>query len=160
MSNFTHFNDEGRALMVDVSDKETTLRTAVAAGSVYVNSETFALIEQGKMKKGDVLAVAQVAGILAAKRTSDIIPMCHPIVVSGIDISFTMDEKRNAVDITTTVRCSEKTGVEMEALTAVSVAALTIYDMCKSAQKDIRIDNIRLLQKSGGKSGDYTAKEN
>jgi len=157
MSKLTHFNDEGHAKMVDVSEKQMTLREAVAIGTVYVNTETFGLIKRSEIKKGDVLAVAQVAGIMAAKRTSDIIPMCHPIAVTGVDISFDTDEKNNAINITATVRCKGETGVEMEALLAVSTAALTIYDMCKAVQKDIEISNIRLLKKSGGKSGDYDA---
>jgi len=154
MAELTHFNGEGRAKMVDVSEKQTTLREAVAGGTVHVNAETFGLISRGEMAKGDVLAVAQVAGIMAAKRTSGLIPMCHPIAITGVDVSFAPDEKRNAIDITATVRCKGETGVEMEALTAVATAALTIYDMCKAAQKDIEISNIRLLRKTGGKSGD------
>ena len=156
MQELTHFNNEGRAKMVDVSEKPATQREAVAGGTVNVNAETFKLIQRGELKKGDVLAVAQVAGIMAAKRTSEIIPMCHPIVITGVDVSFAPDEKRNTIDITATVRCKGETGVEMEALFAVSAAALTIYDMCKAAQKDIEISNIRLLAKSGGKSGDYS----
>jgi len=152
MADLTHFNDEGRARMVDVSEKQATLREATAAGTVIVNAETFGLIMRGEMKKGDVLAVAQVAGIMAAKRTPDLIPMCHPIAITGVDIAFGQDAERNSIDITATVRCKGETGVEMEALTAVSVAALTIYDMCKAVQKDIEIGNIRLLSKSGGKS--------
>jgi cyclic pyranopterin phosphate synthase len=141
--------------MVDVSAKEITLRTATAAGTVILNADTFALVEAGKMKKGDVLAVAQVAGIMAAKKNAELIPMCHPIALTGVDIAFTLDREKNTIDIAATVRCKGETGVEMEALTAVSVTALTIYDMCKAVQKDIVIDNIRLLSKSGGKSGDY-----
>jgi len=160
MSNLTHFNNEGRAKMVDVSDKPSTVRKAVAGGSVIVNSETFKLITQGRIEKGDVLAVAQVAGIMAAKRTSDIIPMCHPIAITSVDISFSPDEESSVIDITATVRCKGETGVEMEALTAVSVAALTIYDMCKAVQKDIRISEIRLLSKTGGNSEDFVSKEN
>jgi len=151
MNELTHFNDQGRARMVDVSEKPVTMREAVAGGTVYVNAETFGLIKRGEVKKGDVLAVAQIAGITAAKRTSDLIPMCHPIAITGIDISFTPDEERYVIDITATVRCKGETGVEMEALTAVSVAALTIYDMCKAAQKDIVISDVRLLRKTGGK---------
>ena len=151
----SHFNDEGRARMVDVSGKDITLREAEAGGTVFVNAETFGLIARGEVKKGDVLAVAQVAGIMAAKRTPELIPMCHPIAISGIDIAFAPDAERCAIEITATVRCKGETGVEMEALTAVSAAALTIYDMCKAAQKDIEISNIRLLSKSGGKSGKY-----
>jgi len=159
MAELTHINNEGRAKMVDVSEKQTTLRVAVAGGTVHVNSDTLRLIIRGGIKKGDVLAVAQTAGIMAAKRTSDIIPMCHPIVITGVDISFTPDEKRSTIDITATVRCKGETGVEMEALNAVAVTALTIYDMCKAAQKDIEISNIRLLRKSGGKSGEYIRDE-
>ena len=156
MSNFTHFNNEGRALMVDVSDKASSSRVAVAVGSVFVSAETFRLIACGELKKGDVLAVAQVAGIMAAKRTSDLIPMCHPLVIAGVDLSFVLDDSRLAVDITASVRCKGETGVEMEALAAVSVAALTIYDMCKAVQRDIVIGNIRLIRKSGGSSGEYS----
>ena len=152
---FTHFNDQGRAKMVDVGEKSPTRRTATAAARVLVNEETFALIRSGGMKKGDVLTVAQVAGVMGAKRAADLIPMCHPILMGGIDLSLHLDEQRCAVEIQATVSCDGRTGVEMEALTAVSVAALTIYDMCKAVQKDMRITNIRLLEKSGGKSGDY-----
>ncbi len=159
MSELTHFNDEGRAKMVDVSEKAPTLRTATAAGTVLLNAETFALVEAGRIKKGDVLAVAQVAGIMGAKKNFELIPMCHPLMLTGVDISFELDQEKNAVYISATVRCKGETGVEMEALTAVSVAALTIYDMCKAAQKDITIDNIRLLTKRGGKSGDYKRAE-
>jgi len=156
MAELTHLNNEGRAKMVDVSEKRTTLREAVAGCTVILNAETFGLIKRGEVQKGDVLAVAQVAGIMAAKRTSDIIPMCHPISITGADISFSSDDERYIIDITATVRCTGETGVEMEALSAVTVAALTIYDMCKAVQKDIKIDNIRLLKKTGGKS-DYKA---
>jgi cyclic pyranopterin phosphate synthase len=159
MGELTHFNEQGRAKMVDVSDKGQTLRTAAARGTVKLNAETFGLVRTGRMKKGDVLSVAQVAGIMAAKRNSDLIPMCHPIALTGVDISFELSAETNTIDILATVRCKGETGVEMEALTAVSVAALTIYDMCKAAQKDIVIDNIRLLRKSGGKSGDYVFME-
>jgi len=154
MAELTHINNEGRAKMVDISDKKKTQRSAVAGCTVVLNAETFGMIKRGDVQKGDVLAVAQVAGIMAAKRTSDIIPMCHPITITGADISFSSDEKRNVIDITATVRCTGETGVEMEALTAVTTAALTIYDMCKAVQKDIKIDNIQLLEKTGGKS-DY-----
>ena len=157
MSGLTHFNEEGRAKMVDVSEKQTTLREAVAACSVLVNEETFEMIKCGDVKKGDVLAVAQVAGIMAAKRTSNFIPMCHPVSISGVDISFDPDDEFNIINITATVRCNGETGVEMEALLAVTTAALTIYDMCKANQRDIEISNVRLLKKTGGKSGDYIA---
>ena len=158
MSKLTHFNEDGRARMVDVSEKDITVREATAGGKVIVNEETFSLIQHGKMKKGDVLAVAQVAGIMAAKRTTETIPMCHPIMITGVDISFSLDETAKTIEIKATVRCKGETGVEMEALNAVTAAALTIYDMCKAVQKDIEISNIRLLKKSGGKSGDYEAK--
>ena len=155
MADFTHFNEEGRAKMVDVGSKSETVRAAVAAGGVLVNAETFEMIKSGGMKKGDVLGTAQIAGIMAAKRTSEIIPMCHPLMLTGIDIKFNMDEAAHAVEIMAEVRCRGVTGVEMEALTAVSAAALTIYDMCKAVQKDMVIDEIRLLRKVGGKSGDW-----
>ena len=154
-SKLTHFDDSGRARMVDVSEKDVTLRTAVAVARVLVNAETFALIKEGRIKKGDVLGVAQVAGILAAKKNAELIPMCHPIQITGVDIGFELDEKGPAVEIEATVRCKGETGVEMEALTAVSVCALTIYDMCKAAQRDIEITGICLKSKTGGKSGDY-----
>lgn len=159
MNDFTHFNENGRARMVDVTEKSETQRTAIAAGRVLVNRETFELIKTGGMKKGDVLTTAQIGGIMGAKRTSDIIPMCHPIFISGIDIDFEMDEETCAVNITATAKCTGVTGVEMEALTAVSVAALTVYDMCKAVQKDMVISDIRLLKKTGGKSGTFIREE-
>ena len=155
MSELTHFNEEGRARMVDVSEKAQTLRTATARASVHLAPDTFALVKEGRMKKGDVLAVAQVAGIMAAKKNSELIPMCHPIALTGVDITFDMDMERSAIDIRATARCKGETGVEMEALTAASVAALTIYDMCKAVQRDILITDICLMTKSGGKSGDF-----
>ena len=151
----THFGAQGRARMVDVSGKDVTLRTATAAAKVLVNPETLGLIKEGRMAKGDVLGVAQVAGIMAAKKNAELIPMCHPIGITGADIGFELDEAACAVLIEATVRCKGETGVEMEALTAASVAALTIYDMCKAVQKDIEITGICLLSKTGGKSGDY-----
>lgn len=154
MSDFTHFNDEGRARMVDVGGKSESVRIAVAAGRVLVNSETFALIKNGGMKKGDVLGTAQIAGIMAAKKTSDIIPMCHPLMLNSIDIRFDLNEEALAVEIRAEVKCRGVTGVEMEALTAVSAAALTVYDMCKAVQKDMVIEKICLISKKGGKSGD------
>ena len=157
MEDFTHFNENGRARMVDVSEKAETARSAVAFGRVLVNAETFALIRSGGLKKGDVLTTAQIGGIMGAKRTSEIIPMCHNVPLSGVDIDFQMNENDLAVEITATAKCSGQTGVEMEALTAVSVAALTVYDMCKAVQRDIVIDRICLLRKSGGKSGDFIA---
>lgn len=155
LSDFTHFNDQGRAKMVDVGDKDVTGRTAIAAARVLVNEETFRLIRTGGMKKGDVLTVAQIAGVMGAKRTPDIIPMCHPIILNGIDLELSMDEERHSIEICATVSCSGRTGVEMEALTAVSTAALTVYDMCKAVQKDMVITDIRLLEKTGGIHGDY-----
>lgn len=159
MSEFTHFNDEGRARMVDVSEKAQTLRIATAGAEVHLNRETFDKVVEGKMKKGDVLAVAQVAGIMAAKKTSDVIPMCHPIGLTGVDISFELDSENCVISITAVTKCKGETGVEMEALTAANIAALTIYDMCKAVQRDILITNVRLLQKSGGKSGEFIRKE-
>ena len=152
----THINEQGRARMVDVTQKDITFRQAEAEGRVRVNSETLALIRTGGTPKGDVLAVAQVAGILAAKRTHELIPMCHPLRLTAVDIAFTLEEA--AVHIRSKVKCKGETGVEMEALTAVSAAALTIYDMCKAVQRDMEITDIRLCRKSGGKTGDY-AKE-
>lgn len=159
MGELTHFNEQGRAKMVDVTEKAVTHRTAAAAGEVHMARETLAKIRTGAMKKGDVLAVAQVAGIQAAKHNWELIPMCHPLPLTGIDIVFALSEEPCMVEIRATVTCTGVTGVEMEALTAVSVAALTIYDMCKAVQKDMRITNIRLLKKSGGKSGDYRLEE-
>ena len=156
---FTHFNDQGRAKMVDVGEKPPSRRTATAAARVLVNENTFALIRSGGMKKGDVLTVAQVAGVMGAKRTPDLIPMCHPILMDGIDLSLRLDEQRCAVEIQATVSCDGRTGVEMEALTAVSTAALTVYDMCKAVQKDMVITDIRLVSKTGGVHGDYKREE-
>lgn len=147
----SHINEQGRARMVDVTDKDSTFREAIAEATVIVNSDTMALIKSGGIKKGDVLSVAQVAGIMAAKKTADIIPMCHPLMLSAVDLSFELSDIE--VHIEATVKCKGETGVEMEALTAVSTAALTVYDMCKAVQRDIEIQNVRLLYKSGGKSG-------
>ena len=158
MQDFTHFNEQGRAKMVDVGEKPVSVRTAVAAGRVLVNAETFALIRSGGMKKGDVLTVAQVAGVMGAKRTPELIPMCHPILIDGIDLDLCLDEEHCAVEIRATVSCAGRTGVEMEAITAVSTAALTVYDMCKAVQKDMVISDIRLLRKSGGVHGDFERK--
>lgn len=159
MSDFTHFNHQGRAKMVDVGEKPSSRRTAVAAGRVLVNEETFSLIQSGGIKKGDVLTVAQIAGIMGAKRTPDLIPMCHPILLDGVDLELHLDEQRRSVEITATVSCAGHTGVEMEALTAVSTAALTIYDMCKAVQKDMVISDLRLLHKTGGIHGDFNREE-
>ena len=151
----THFNNQGRARMVDVTEKAPTHRRAVAAGEILVSPGTMAQIRAGTLKKGDVLAVAQVAGIQAAKHCWELIPMCHPLPLTGIDITFRLCDTPCRVEIQAAVTCTGVTGVEMEALTAVSVAALTVYDMCKAVQKDMEITNIRLLEKSGGKSGNY-----
>jgi cyclic pyranopterin phosphate synthase len=153
-SELTHFNEQGRARMVDVSDKVATKRSATARSSLLMKSETLELIKQGKLKKGDVLAVAQVAGIMAAKKTSDWIPMCHPIPLTGIDIRFS-DNGDRELYIEATVRTTGLTGVEMEALTAVSAAALTVYDMCKAVEKEMVIGPTLLLTKTGGKNGDF-----
>lgn len=159
MSDFTHFNQQGRAKMVDVGEKSVTRRIAVAAGRVLVNEQTFSLISSGGMKKGDVLTVAQIAGVMGAKHTPDMIPMCHPILMDGIDLELHLDEARLSVEIRATVSCDGRTGVEMEALTAVSAAALTVYDMCKAVQKDMVITDIRLVSKTGGIHGDYFREE-
>ncbi|MEG1658660.1 MAG: cyclic pyranopterin monophosphate synthase MoaC [Oscillibacter sp.] len=151
----SHFNQQGRARMVDVTEKSITRRSATAAGTLALAPETLQKIREGSIQKGDVLAVAQVAGIMAAKRNWELIPMCHPLPLTGIDLGFSLCDDPCRVEIQATVSCTGVTGVEMEALTAVSVAALTIYDMCKAVQKDMTIGNIRLLEKSGGKSGDY-----
>jgi len=150
----THLDAAGRPRMVDVSAKAETAREATAKGSVYMSAQTLALVVAGRAAKGDVLITAQLAGVMAAKRTHELIPLCHPLPITGIDVSLEPDQARTAVDITATVRTTAKTGVEMEAMTAVSVAALTVYDMLKAAQKDIRIGDIRLVRKTGGKSGD------
>jgi len=155
MAGFTHFDKEGKARMVDVSDKAETERTATAKGSVIMQPATLALIKEGGVKKGDVLSVARLAGIMGAKRTPDLIPLCHPLALTSVQVDLTLDEARNAVDITATCKLTGKTGVEMEALTAVSVAALTVYDMCKAVDKAMQIADIRLTHKSGGKSGTF-----
>ena len=157
MARLTHFDAEGKAVMVDVSDKAVSERMAVAKGAVVMAPETLALIQEGGMKKGDVLAVARLAGIMAAKKTPDLIPLCHPLQLTSVEVDLTTDPARNAVDITATCKLSGKTGVEMEALTAVSVAALTVYDMCKAVDRGMRIEEIRLTHKSGGKSGSFEA---
>ena len=157
MSDFTHFNEQGRAKMVDVGEKPISQRVAVAAGRVLVNEKTFVLIKSGGMKKGDVLTVAQIAGVMGAKRTPDIIPMCHPILMDGINLELSLDESRQSVEIKATVSCDGRTGVEMEALTAVSTAALTVYDMCKAVDKHMRIDGARVVRKEGGNSGDWSS---
>lgn len=152
---FTHFDNQGNAVMVDVSEKNKTVRVATATGKVIASRETIDLIKQGKIGKGDVLGVARVAGIMAIKKTSDLIPMCHPIMINGCNIDFEIDEENSQIIINSTVKIFEKTGVEMEALTGVSVAALTIYDMCKAVDKRMKIDEIHLVKKTGGKSGEF-----
>jgi cyclic pyranopterin phosphate synthase len=149
----THFDEAGRARMVDVGSKADTAREAIAEGEIHMRAETLARIRSGQVAKGDVLAVAQVAGIMAAKQTSQVIPMCHTLLLTGIELAFQLDETRSAVIIRAAVRTVGKTGAEMEALTAVSAAALTIYDMCKAVDREMTIHNIRLMRKSGGKSG-------
>lgn len=151
----SHFDTQGRARMVDVGTKRATQREAVAKGSVLVAPATLALIQAGRIGKGDVLGVARLAGIMAAKRTPELIPLCHGVALAAVELELTCDPDRNAVDVTATCRATDRTGVEMEAMTAVSVAALTIYDMCKSVDRAIRIADIRLVKKSGGKSGIY-----
>lgn len=157
MSDLTHFDESGNARMVDVSDKDASERIATAKGSVYMAPATLALIRDRGVKKGDVLTVAQLAGIMGAKRTPDLIPLCHPLALTSVKVELALDAARNAVDITATCKLVGQTGVEMEALTAVSVAALTVYDMVKAADKSMRIGDIRLVHKSGGKSGTYEA---
>lgn len=155
----THINQEGRAQMVDVSGKPDTEREARAQARVYMNSSTLELIEKGGIKKGDVLAVAQVAGIMAAKKTSSLIPMCHPLFLTSVDLSFRLDKEQDFLAIESRVKTTGKTGVEMEALTAVSVAALTVYDMCKAVDRWMRIEGVALMEKSGGKSGHQRREE-
>ncbi|MEK6526487.1 MAG: cyclic pyranopterin monophosphate synthase MoaC [Nitrospirota bacterium] len=161
MAEFTHFNESGRARMVDVSAKGSTERVATAQGRVFMLPETLEKIQRGKIAKGDVLAVTQVAGVMGAKRTPDLIPMCHPVLLTNIDINFKEESQpdldgRCSITITATAKTTGQTGVEMEAMTAVSVAALTIYDMCKAVDKGMSFSDIYLLSKSGGKSGQYT----
>ncbi|WP_366555894.1 cyclic pyranopterin monophosphate synthase MoaC [Aquibaculum sediminis] len=157
MSEFTHFDAQGHAVMVDVSDKQETERVAVAKGDIVMQPETLARIRDGGVKKGDVLSVARLAGIMGAKRTPDLIPLCHPLALTKVSVDLALAPERNAVEITATCKLKGRTGVEMEALTAVSVAALTVYDMCKAVDRGMRIENVRLAHKSGGKSGDYEA---
>ena len=152
----SHIDASGRPRMVDISDKADTARRATAKGRVYMSAETLAAIVSGRAAKGDVLTTAQLAGVMAAKRTHELIPLCHPLLLTGIDVSLEPDPTGNTIEITATVRTTGKTGVEMEALTAVAVAALTVYDMAKAIQKDMRIGDIRLVRKTGGKSGDIT----
>jgi cyclic pyranopterin phosphate synthase len=155
MSELTHIDKNGRPRMVDVGEKEDTQRIAVAKGSIYMKPETLSRIREGAMEKGDVLSVAQTAGIMAAKNTSSAIPMCHNIMITGVEMDFTLDEANSAIHIEASASTVGKTGIEMESLHAVSVAALTIYDMCKAIDRGMRIEGIRLVKKSGGKSGDF-----
>ncbi|MBL8691540.1 MAG: cyclic pyranopterin monophosphate synthase MoaC [Rhodospirillaceae bacterium] len=155
MSKLTHFDAKGDAVMVDVAAKPVTERVAVAGGSIVMQAETLKRIREGQIAKGDVLAVARLAGIMAAKKTGDLIPLCHPIGLDAVSIEFAIDDARSAVDITATCKVHGRTGVEMEAMCAVSVAALTIYDMCKAIDRGMKIGEVRLLRKSGGKSGDF-----
>ncbi|WP_282927076.1 cyclic pyranopterin monophosphate synthase MoaC [Megamonas funiformis] len=155
MANFTHFNQDGEAIMVDVSQKDITMRIAIAEGSIKVNQEVFRSIKEQTNKKGDVLAVARIAGIMATKKTSDMIPLCHPLFITKVTIDFELDEDNYMIKAIATTKVNGKTGVEMEALHAVSVTLLTIYDMCKAIDKSMEIADIRLLHKEGGKSGVY-----
>ena len=157
MSDLTHIDAQGNAVMVDVTGKDETERVATAMGSILMQPKTLRAITGAKIKKGDVLSIAQLAGIMGAKRTSDLIPLCHPLALNSSKVELTVDTGRNAVDITATCKITGKTGVEMEALTAVSVAALTIYDMCKGLDRSMQITDIRLIHKSGGKSGTFDA---
>lgn len=157
MSDFTHLDDQGRAVMVDVADKAETERRAVAKGRIFMAPETLALIRDGAVKKGDVLSVARLAGIMGAKRTPDLIPLCHPLALTSVKVELELDEAASAVEVTASCGLKGRTGVEMEALTAVAVAALTVYDMCKARDRGMRIGDLRLVHKSGGKSGTYEA---
>ena len=155
MNGLTHLDESGRARMVDVSDKDVTRREATARAVVSMQPETARLIQSGGLAKGDVLAVAQVAGVMAAKRTPDLIPLCHPLPITGVDMAFDLDVEHAQLEIRATVRVTGRTGVEMEALTAAAVAALTVYDMCKAVDRGMRIGSLELLHKAGGKSGEY-----
>ena len=155
MADFTHFDADGNAVMVDVSDKDVTERTAPARATVLMKPETLARIREGAIGKGDVLGVAQLAGIMGAKRTPDLIPLCHPLNLTAVSLDLETDAERNAVDITATCRLKGRTGVEMEALTAAATAALTVYDMCKAVDRGMRITDLRLVHKAGGKSGTF-----
>jgi cyclic pyranopterin phosphate synthase len=159
MAKLSHLDEQGRAKMVDVSDKDITSRIAVARGTIHMRTETLALILDDKIEKGDVFSVARVAGIMAAKKTSELIPMCHPLNITSVEIDLTPAKNPARVEIEASVRVSGKTGVEMEAMTAVAVAGLTIYDMCKAVDREMSIGEIRLVKKSGGKSGTFLRKE-
>jgi cyclic pyranopterin phosphate synthase len=155
MSKLTHFNQAGEAHMVDIADKASTARRAVAAGRIVMQAQTLELIQQGKHKKGDVLGVARIAGIMATKRTADLVPMCHPLALTHVSVEFETDVEQSAIECTVTAETTGQTGVEMEALTGVQVTLLTIYDMCKAVDRGMVISDVRLLQKSGGKSGHW-----
>jgi len=157
MSEFTHIDKDGNAIMVDVSDKQETERVAMAKGAVCMQPETLALIMEGGLKKGDVLGVAQLAGIMGAKQTPNLIPLCHPLALTSVKVELTCNPDHSSVDITATCKLKGQTGVEMEALSAVSIAALTVYDMCKAVDKGMHLTDIRLVHKSGGKSGTFKA---
>ena len=159
MDKFTHFDDDGKAVMVDITEKNVTERTAVATGEIVMNKETLEAVKRGNIKKGDVLGVARIAAIMAAKQTQSLIPMCHNILLTTAKIEFSFDDEGNKILIKSTVKTTGKTGVEMEALTMVSIAGLTIYDMCKSMDKSMVIGEIRLVEKHGGKSGDWIKNE-
>jgi cyclic pyranopterin phosphate synthase len=159
MSSFTHIDEKGRVRMVDVTAKKPTERTAVAGGMISMNPETFDRIQNQKVKKGNVLETARIAGIMAAKKTAELIPMCHPLNITHIQVDFSPDAAAKSIGIEASVRAIDQTGVEMEAVTAVSVAALTIYDMCKSTDREMTISKIRLLKKTGGKSGTYVRRD-
>jgi len=159
MTKLSHLDEQGRARMVDVSEKEITSRIAIACGTVHMRPETLALILEDKIEKGDVFSVARVAGIMAAKKTSELIPMCHPLNITSVKIELMPQQEPARVEIEASVRVSGKTGVEMEAMTAVSVAGLTIYDMCKAVDREMSLGEIRLVKKSGGKSGTFIRKE-
>jgi cyclic pyranopterin phosphate synthase len=156
MSGFTHFDADGRAIMVDVGDKPVTERIATAAGAVYVAPATLERIRAGGVAKGDVLSVARLAGIMGAKRTAELIPLCHPLSLTSVTVELTLDPEHSAIEITATCKLTGRTGVEMEALTAVSIAALTVYDMCKAVDRGMKIGDIRLTHKSGGRSGTWS----
>lgn len=155
MTGLTHIDSNGNAIMVDVSGKDKTERTASAIGSVFMQEKTLVQINKKKIKKGDVLSIAQLAGIMAAKSTPNLIPLCHPLNLASVKVELSIDKERNAIDIISTCKLTGQTGVEMEALTAVSIAALTIYDMCKAMDRGMRISDIQLISKTGGKSGDF-----
>ena len=159
MDKFTHFDDDGKAVMVDITEKNVTERTAVATGEIVMNKETLEAVKKGNIKKGDVLGVARIAAIMAAKQTQSLIPMCHNILLTNAKIEFSFDDEGNKILIKSTVKTTGKTGVEMEALTMVSIAGLTIYDMCKSMDKSMVIGEIRLVEKHGGKSGEWIKNE-